>query len=109
MEQRDPLVAGQIPRLDREVRALLNAGRLPEANSLFDEVVTKVSPGADRWVRSAVLVNRAVMAWRLGRIPLSLELAAEGWTDLDADRADSPAVAQTMGSLGYLMEGIGNR
>lgn len=109
MEQRDPLVAGQIPRLDREVRALLNAGRLPEANSLFDEVVTKVSPGADRWVRSAVLVNRAVMAWRLGRIPLALELAAEGWTDLDADRSDSPAVAQTMGSLGYLMEGIGNR
>ncbi|WP_112270443.1 tetratricopeptide repeat-containing diguanylate cyclase [Lentzea terrae] len=109
MEQRDPLVAGQIPRLDREVRALLNAGRLPEANSLFDEVVTKVSPGADRWVRSAVLVNRAVMAWRLGRIPLALELAAEGWTDLDAERADSPAVAQTMGSLGYLMEGIGNR
>ncbi|GGN27191.1 hypothetical protein GCM10011609_82370 [Lentzea pudingi] len=109
MEQRDPLVAGQIPRLDREVRALLNAGRLPEANSLFDEVVTKVSPGADRWVRSAVLVNRAVMAWRLGRIPLALELAAEGWTDLDADRSDSPAVAHTMGSLGYLMEGIGNR
>ncbi|USX49457.1 diguanylate cyclase [Lentzea sp. HUAS12] len=109
MEQRDPLVAGQIPRLDLEVRALYNAGRVPEANSLFDEVVTKVSPGADRWVRSAVLVNRAVMAWRLGRIPLALELAAEGWTDLDADRSDSPAVAHTMGSLGYLMEGIGNR
>ncbi|GLZ34439.1 hypothetical protein Lesp02_66260 [Lentzea sp. NBRC 105346] len=109
MEQRDPLVAGQIPRLDREVRALLNAGRLPEANSLFDEVVTKVSPGVDRWVRSAVLVNRAVLAWRLGRIPLALELAAEGWTDLEADRVDSPAVAQTLGSLGYLLEGIGNR
>jgi diguanylate cyclase (GGDEF)-like protein len=109
VEQRDPLVAGQIPRLDLEVRALYNAGRVPEANSLFDEVVTKVSPGADRWVRSAVLVNRAVMAWRLGRIPLALELAAEGWTDLDTDRSDSPAVAHTMGSLGYLMEGIGNR
>ncbi|WP_329787906.1 diguanylate cyclase [Lentzea sp. DG1S-22] len=109
MEQRDPQVAGQIPRLDLEVRALYNAGRVPEANSLFDEVVTKVSPGADRWVRSAVLVNRAVMAWRLGRIPLALELAAEGWTDLDAERSDSPAVAHTMGSLGYLMEGIGNR
>ncbi|MFD5829220.1 diguanylate cyclase [Lentzea sp. NPDC060358] len=109
MEQRDPLVAGEVPRLDQEVRALLNAGRLPEANSLFDEVVTKVSPGVDRWVRSAVLVNRAMLAWRLGRIPLALELAAEGWTELDADRSDSPAVAQTMGSLGYLMEGIGNR
>jgi diguanylate cyclase (GGDEF)-like protein len=109
VEQREPLVAGQVPQLDREVRALLNAGRLPEANSLFDEVVSKVSPGADRWVRSAVLVNRAKMAWRLGRIPLALELAAEGWTDLDADHADSPAAAQTMHALAYLLEGIGNR
>lgn len=109
VEQREPLVAGQVPQLDREVRALLNAGRLPEANSLFDDLVNNVSPGADRWVRSAVLVNRAKMAWRLGRIPLALELAAEGWTDLDADHADSPAAAQSMHSLAYLLEGIGNR
>ncbi|KAA2252169.1 GGDEF domain-containing protein [Solihabitans fulvus] len=109
MEHGDPLVAGQIPRPDREVRVLLNAGRLPEANTLFDEVVARVPPGVDRWDRSAVLVNRAVLAWRLGRIPLALELAAEGWTDLGSERPQSPAAAQTMGALGYLLEGIGNR
>ncbi|WP_447005517.1 diguanylate cyclase [Saccharothrix isguenensis] len=109
MEQRDPLVAGQVPQLDLEVKALLNAGRLPEANTLFDQVVSRVPPGADRWQRSAVLVNRAKLAWRLGRIPLALELAAEGWTDLDGEHADNAAAAQAMHALAYLLEGIGNR
>jgi two-component system, cell cycle response regulator len=109
VEQRDPLVAGQVPQLDLEVKALLNAGRLPEANTLFDQVVSRVPPGADRWQRSAVLVNRAKLAWRLGRIPLALELAAEGWTDLDGEHADNPAAAQAMHALAYLLEGIGNR
>jgi diguanylate cyclase (GGDEF)-like protein len=109
VEQREPLIAGQVSHLDREVRALLNAGRLPEANTLFDQVVTKLPAEADRWVRSAVLVHRAVMAWRLGRVPLALELVAEGWTDVDSDTADSPAAAQTMGTLSYLLEGIGHR
>lgn len=95
--------------MDLRVRVLLNAGRLPEANAVFDEVVTKTPPSADRWVRSAVLVHRAVMAWRLGRIPLALELAAEGWLDVDSETTDSPAAAQTMGTLGYLLEGIGHR
>ncbi|QTR05390.1 GGDEF domain-containing protein [Saccharothrix algeriensis] len=107
MEQRDPLVA--VPQEDLEVKALLNAGRLPEANTLFDEVVSRVPPGADRWSRSAVLVYRAKLAWRLGRIPLALELAAEGWTDLDAEHADNPAAAQAMHALAYLLEGIGDR
>ncbi|RKT52441.1 diguanylate cyclase (GGDEF)-like protein [Saccharothrix australiensis] len=107
VEQPDPLTA--VPQPDLEVKALLNAGRLPEANTLFDEVVSRVPPGADRWVRSAVLVNRAKLAWRLGRIPLALELAAEGWTDLDAEHADSPAAAQAIHALAYLLEGIGNR
>jgi two-component system, cell cycle response regulator len=107
VEQHDPLVA--VPRQDLEVKALLNAGRLPEANTLFDQVVTRLPPGADRWIRSAVLVNRAKLAWRLGRIPLALELAAEGWMDLDADHSDNPAAAQAMHALAYLLEGIGNR
>ncbi len=107
VEQRDPLVA--VPQLDLEVKALLNAGRLPEANTLFDQVVSRIPPGADRWTRSAVLVNRAKLAWRLGRIPLALELAAEGWTDLDGENADNPAAAQAMHALAYLLEGIGNR
>ncbi|MEV1117649.1 diguanylate cyclase [Actinosynnema sp. NPDC049800] len=109
MEQRDRLVAGQVPQLDLEVKALLNAGRLPEANTLFDQVVSRVPPGADRWQRSAVLVNRAKLAWRLGRIPLALELAAEGWTDLEGEHSDNPAAAQAMHALAYLLEGIGNR
>ncbi|ONI86281.1 GGDEF domain-containing protein [Saccharothrix sp. ALI-22-I] len=109
MEQQDPLVAGQVPQLDPEVKALLNAGRLPEANTLFDQVVSRVPPGADRWQRSAVLVNRAKLAWRLGRIPLALELAAEGWTDLDGEHHDNLAAAQAMHALAYLLEGIGNR
>ena len=67
VEQRDPLTAGHVTHMDLRVRVLLNAGRLPEANAVFDEVVTKAPPSADRWVRSAVLVHRAVMAWRLGR------------------------------------------
>ncbi|NUT47446.1 MAG: diguanylate cyclase [Saccharothrix sp.] len=109
MEQRNRLVAGQVPQLDLEVKALLNAGRLPEANTLFDQVVSRVPPGADRWQRSAVLVNRAKLAWRLGRIPLALELAAEGWTDLEGEHSDNPAAAQAMHALAYLLEGIGNR
>ncbi|WP_106617241.1 GGDEF domain-containing protein [Saccharothrix carnea] len=109
MEQRDRLVAGQVPQLDLEVKALLNAGRLPEANTLFDQVVSRVPPGADRWQRSAVLINRAKLAWRLGRIPLALELAAEGWTDLDGEAGDNAAAAQAMHALAYLLEGIGNR
>ncbi|WP_367132620.1 GGDEF domain-containing protein [Saccharothrix sp. HUAS TT1] len=109
MEQRERPAAGQVPQLDVEVKALLNAGRLPEANTLFDQVVSRVPPGADRWQRSAVLVNRAKLAWRLGRIPLALELAAEGWTDLDGEHSDNPAAAQAMHALAYLLEGIGNR
>ncbi|GGP33908.1 diguanylate cyclase [Saccharothrix coeruleofusca] len=109
MEQQEPLVPGQVPEQDREVKALLNAGRLPEANTLFDQVMTRLPTGLDRWTRSAVLVNRAKLAWRLGRIPLALELAAEGWTDLDGEQPDSPAAAQAMHSLAYLLEGIGNR
>ncbi|MEV8438386.1 GGDEF domain-containing protein [Actinosynnema sp. NPDC051121] len=103
MEQQDR-------QLDLEVKELLNAGRLPEANTLFDQVVSRVPPGADRWQRSAVLINRAKLAWRLGRIPLALELAAEGWTDLDGEHSgDNPAAAQAMHALAYLLEGIGNR
>jgi diguanylate cyclase (GGDEF)-like protein len=109
VEQDSRAVTGAIPRQDHDVRSLLNAGRLAEANTLFDQVVARVPPGADRWSRSAVLVNRAILAWRLGRIPLALELAAEGWTDLDSELPTSPAAAQTLASLGYLLEGIGHR
>ncbi|MET1073332.1 MAG: tetratricopeptide repeat-containing diguanylate cyclase [Umezawaea sp.] len=95
--------------MDLRVRVLINTGRLPEANALFDEVLTKAPPGTDRWVHSAILLHRAAMAWRLGRIPLALELAAEGWLDFDEETTNHPAAAQTLGTLGYLLEGMGHR
>jgi diguanylate cyclase (GGDEF)-like protein len=41
-------------------------------------------------------------------VPLSLELAAEGWTDL-GPKLEGRYTAYTLGMLGYLLEGIGNR
>lgn len=95
---------------DLAVRQQLEAGDLAAANALFDEVVARVPPpGADHLTRAVVLVHRAVMAWRLGRVPLALELAAEGWTELDIERGDDARTAMTVGLLGYLMESIGHR
>jgi diguanylate cyclase (GGDEF)-like protein len=107
VEQDKPLTADQLPEWDNEVRRLLQAGRLAEANVLFDQAVAR-PPIAERTVRASLLVSRAVIAWRLGRIPLALELAAEGWTDLGSG-AEGPAAAWALGQLGYLLEGIGNR
>ncbi|MBA8930924.1 diguanylate cyclase (GGDEF)-like protein [Kutzneria viridogrisea] len=90
------------------MRLLLHAGRVADANTLFDQVISR-APVGDRWSRSYVLVFRATMAWRLRRIPLALELAAEGWTDLDSERPKGVAAARTISMLGYLLEGIGHR
>jgi len=109
VEQEKPLTAGELPESEQEVRRLMEAGRLAEANVLFDKVVAHLPLTVDQFVRASVLVNRAVLAWRLGRIPLALELAAEGWTDLGSPTAEGPAAAQTFGRLGYLLEGMGNR
>lgn len=94
---------------DREVRLLLDAGRNDEANSLFDQIVAKVPPGLDPWTRAALLTRRAVAAWRLRRIPLALELAAEGWSEIDTENPTGSSAADTLGRLGYLLEGIGHR
>ncbi|HEX9336361.1 MAG TPA: tetratricopeptide repeat protein, partial [Pseudonocardiaceae bacterium] len=107
MEQDKPLTVDQLPGWDNEVRRLLQAGQLAEANVLFDQAVAH-PPTAERTVRASLLVSRAVIAWRLGRIPLALELAAEGWTDLGTG-TEGPAAAWAFGQLGYLLEGIGNR
>lgn len=106
-----PRQESDIPRQDREVRILLDSGRVVEANTLFDDVVVRTPPAedGDRWRRATVLVYRAVVAWRLGRLPLALELAADGWTELDAEAPKGPAAAQTIGMLAYLLEGIGHR
>jgi two-component system, cell cycle response regulator len=109
VEQDKPLTAGQLPESDLEVRRLLEAGRLAEANVLFDKVVAHQPPVDDQTVRAALQVYRAVSAWQLGRIPLALELAADGWTQLGSPNAEGPAAAHTWGLLGYLLEGMGNR
>ncbi|MBM7771694.1 diguanylate cyclase (GGDEF)-like protein [Actinokineospora baliensis] len=94
---------------DQEVRLLIDAGRANEANSLFDQLLAKVPPDLDPWARAAILTRRAVAAWRLKRIPLALELAAEGWSDIDAETPTGSHAADTLGRLGYLLDGIGHR
>lgn len=111
MEQDKPLSAGQVPDSDIQVRRLLQAGQLAAANALFDESLAGGIPATEEehGVRAGVLVNRAMLAWRLGRIPLSLELAAEAWTELGTGHQEGVGAAYTLGMLGYLLEGIGNR
>jgi diguanylate cyclase (GGDEF)-like protein len=109
VDQDKPLTAGQLPEWDREVRRLLLAGQLAQANVLFDKVIAHHPKTADHRVRASLLMSRAIQAWRLGRIPLALELAAEGWTDLGSVNVEGAAAAHTLGQLGYLLEGIGNR
>jgi two-component system cell cycle response regulator len=100
--------AGEILREDREIRLLLNTDRLAETSARFDKSLEIIPAGLDRWSRAAILTGRAVTAWRLGRIPLALELAAEGWTDIDAEYPTGPLAARAMGFLGYLLSGIGH-
>ncbi|MEU5849812.1 GGDEF domain-containing protein [Saccharopolyspora shandongensis] len=103
-------MVGHLPTHDRHVRLLLDSGRFAEANAAFDELVKAgASDVGERWNRPTVLVHRASLAWRLGRIPLALELIAEGWTDLDVDRPEGSAAAHTISMLGYLLETIGHR
>lgn len=94
---------------EQQVVDLVEAGQLADANVLFDRVITRLPPDEDHVERAATMVHRAVAAWRLGRIPLALELAAEGWTSLDAGEAQGARAAQAIGMLGYLVEAIGRR
>jgi two-component system cell cycle response regulator len=109
VEQDDSLIGGQLPQQDKRVRLLINAGRLAEANTLFEQAVSRGPTGADRWGRSYLLVYRATLAWRLRRIPLALELAAEGWTEMDSERPSGALASRALGQLGWLLEGIGHR
>ena len=110
MRQDNPLMEGQIPEHDRQVRLLLDSGRFEQASAAFDEVIREVPNRVDEsFNRATVLVHRSQLAWRLGRIPLGLELAAEGWTELDMDRPQGAGAAHTISMLGYLLETIGQR
>ena len=104
-----PLV-GHIPAQDRLVRHLLDTGSFTEADAAFDELIAGGANYVDaRWVRSTVLVHRAMLAWRIGRIPLALELITEGWTELDTQPPSGGSAAHTVSMLGFLLEGIGRR
>ncbi len=107
MEHEKPLAASGQTAGDREIRRLLEAGRVGDANLLLDKVVGG-APLEDPETRASILINRSITAWRLGRIPLALELAAEGWTDLSALPQRGAMAASTISQLGYLLEGLGN-
>lgn len=110
MQQDQPLLAGYIPAQDQQVRTLLDRGRFDEADIAFDELIAAGPNYVDeQWERATVLVHRATLAWRLIRVPLTLELAAEGWTELDVDHPRGEAAAHTISILGYLLETIGHR
>ncbi|MGW1680507.1 diguanylate cyclase [Saccharopolyspora sp. NPDC002376] len=110
MQHDDPLMVGYIPAQDRQVRFLLDCGRFVEADAAFDELIAVGANRVDeQWDRAAVLVSRAQLTWRLGRIPLALELLAEGWTALDAHHPSGAGAAHTLSILGYLLETIDQR
>ena len=94
---------------DRRVLTLLEAGRVDAANQLFDRLLATAPAAEDRVARASALIFRSVSAWRLGRIPLALELVADGWTELDAGPIDGAEAAQAIGRLGYLLDSIGRR
>lgn len=102
----DPMLADHLPEQDRQVRILLDSGRYDDAEAAFDDTIAS-GPNliGGSWDRSTVLVHRATMAWRLGRVTLALELAAEGWAEFDHDRPRGAAAAHTVSMLGYLLEG----
>ncbi|QIZ38121.1 diguanylate cyclase [Saccharopolyspora sp. ASAGF58] len=109
MRENDPLMAGLVPEPDRHVRMLLESGRPNAAGLAFRRLVADGANHVDgRWDSSVVLVHRAYLAWRLDRIPLALDLVAEGWTVLDVDRPQGGSAAQAMGMLGDLLQAVGH-
>lgn len=95
---------------DRKVVELLEAGKIDEANELFDSIISRpLATITDRFALACTLVLRAVTAWRLGRTPIALELAAEGWTELEAGPLEGTSAAQALGRLGYLLDMVGRR
>ncbi|WP_438388404.1 diguanylate cyclase [Actinopolyspora saharensis] len=106
MEQDDPMLVGRIPEQDRHVRLLLDSGRIEESEAAFDDTIAS-SPNlvGGEWSRPVVIVHRALLAWRLGRVSLALELAADAWTELDAEWRNDASTAHALSMLGYLLEG----
>lgn len=76
-EPEDPLLAGVVPAAERRIWLLLDAGRFEEAEAAFDRI--PAAPDEAGYAPAVVLVNRALLAARLDRIPRTIQLAAEGW------------------------------
>jgi diguanylate cyclase (GGDEF)-like protein len=98
-----------IPERDHEARRLQAAGRIHEANREFDQALAELPTDNDPGRRTLLLLRRAVLAWLLRRVPLALELAAEGWAELDSPLMDARCRAFALGHLGYLLQAVGNR
>ncbi|WP_246154621.1 tetratricopeptide repeat-containing diguanylate cyclase [Saccharopolyspora hirsuta] len=102
-------MAGLVPEPDRRVRMLLESGRPNAAGLAFKRLIANGADNVDgQWDPCVVLVHRAYLAWRLDRIPLALDLVAEGWTGLDVDRPQGGAAAQALGMLGDLLQAVGH-
>jgi diguanylate cyclase (GGDEF)-like protein len=102
----DPLLSTHIPEQDRHIRFLLDSGRRQECEAAFDDAIaTAPNQVEPAWDRTVVLAHRALLAWRLGRIALALELAAEAWAEVDSERPTSAATAHALSMLGYMLEG----
>ena len=102
-------MAGLVPEQDRHVRTLLESGHLADADHAFEQLVTAGAHHVgSAWDPAVVLVHRAYLAWRLDRVPLALDLVAEGWLGLDIDRPKGSAAAQAMGMLGDLLQAVGH-
>ncbi|MQA11566.1 MAG: diguanylate cyclase [Pseudonocardiaceae bacterium] len=105
----DPPRSSALSEQDHRVRSLADAGRLAEANTLFDDLVSSTPGELDPQARAEVIAFRSLAAYRLGRISLALELAAEAWAHLDDCADESSGMAQTLNTLSVLLYRIGNR
>lgn len=108
-ERDHPVEPADAPVSDRGVLTLLEAGNIDRANQLFDHLLKTSPTGPDRVSTASALIFRAITAWRLSRTPLALELAAEGWIELDAGPVEGAEAAQAIGRLGYLLDAVGRR
>lgn len=92
------------------MRSLLESGHFDAARDELDIVLGSNPTVVDgQWDRATVLIHRAQLAVRLDRIPAALELVAEGWTELDLKESGTTSAANTIGMLGYVVEGIGHQ
>jgi diguanylate cyclase (GGDEF)-like protein len=94
---------------EQEVMRLLHTGDQHTANMLFDKVLSSAEPAMSAPLHANMQMCRAIVAWRLERVSLSLELTSRAWIELGDGPHVTAVDAHTLSSLAYIMEGIGNR